>query len=158
MVDQAADRAHRAARGKLGRLDVGVYGSAIFGIVPNILARFSRENPDVEIALYYAQTPQQVSALRQGRVRTFRKKQKALRGAPYHDCRGLCGPPQAIEYPAPLRRPPLRCRASSARITMPKPTKQTNDQLAIEPPKKVQSIAAQSPEPRKIMGIARLMG
>ena len=47
-VDQAADR---AARGKLGRLDVEVYGSAIFGIVPNILARFSRENPDVEIAL-----------------------------------------------------------------------------------------------------------
>ncbi|WP_428003879.1 hypothetical protein [Acidovorax sp.] len=51
MVDQAADRAHRAGRGRLGRLDVGVYGSAIFGIVPNILARFSRENPDVEIAL-----------------------------------------------------------------------------------------------------------
>lgn len=61
MVDQAG-------RGKLGRLDVGVYGSAIFGIVPNILARFSRKNPDVEIALYHAQTPQQVSALRQGRV------------------------------------------------------------------------------------------
>jgi DNA-binding transcriptional LysR family regulator len=68
MVDQAADRAHRAGRGRLGRLDVGVYGSAIFGIVPNILARFSRENSDVEIALYHAQTPQQVSALRQGRV------------------------------------------------------------------------------------------
>ncbi|MDP4077157.1 hypothetical protein [Acidovorax sp. A1169] len=64
MVDQAVDRAHRAARGKLGRLDVGVYGSAIFGIVPNIVARFSRENPDVEIALYHAQTPQRGSALR----------------------------------------------------------------------------------------------
>lgn len=68
MVNQAADRAHRAGRGKVGRIDVGVYGSAIFGIVPNILARFSRENPDVEISLYHAQTPQQVSALRQGRV------------------------------------------------------------------------------------------
>ncbi|WP_428000853.1 hypothetical protein [Acidovorax sp.] len=58
------DRAHRAARGKLGRLDVGVYGSAIFSIVPNVLARFSRETPDVEISPYHAETPQQVSALR----------------------------------------------------------------------------------------------
>lgn len=45
MVEQAADRAHRAGRGKLGRLDVGVYGSAIFGIVPNILARFRARTP-----------------------------------------------------------------------------------------------------------------
>lgn len=68
MVDQAADRAHRAGRGQVGRIDVGVYGSAIFGSVPNILAQFSRDNPEVEIALYHAQTPHQVSALRQGRV------------------------------------------------------------------------------------------
>ena len=34
--------------------------------------------------------------------------------------------------------------------------KQTNDQLAMEPPRKVQSIAAQSPEPWKIMGMERL--
>lgn len=46
------------------RVMVLTYGSAIFGIEPNILARFSRENPDVEIALYHAQTLQQVSALR----------------------------------------------------------------------------------------------
>ena len=37
-----------------------------------------------------------------------------------------------------------------------KPVKATNDQLAIEPHRKVQSTAAQSPEPRKIMGMARL--
>jgi len=153
MVDQAADRAHRAARGKLGRLDVGVYGSAIFGIVPNILARFPRENPDVEIALYHAQTPQQKSALRQVRVKNKRRSEERL----FHGSQRLCRP-QAIESPPPPRRPPLRCRPSSTSITNPNPTKQTNDQLAIEPPRKVQSIAAQSPEPRKIMGMARLMG
>ena len=37
-------------------------------------------------------------------------------------------------------------------------TKHTNDQLAIEPPRNVQSILVQSPLPLKIMGTARLSG
>ena len=36
--------------------------------------------------------------------------------------------------------------------------KATKDQLAIEPPKKVQSTFVQSPLPRKIMGMARCSG
>lgn len=68
MLGQAADRAQRAAAGLLGRLDVGVYGSAVFGVVPRVLAAFARAHPDVEVALHYAQTPAQVQALRQGRV------------------------------------------------------------------------------------------
>jgi hypothetical protein len=39
-----------------------------------------------------------------------------------------------------------------------KNTKQTNDQLAIEPPRNVQSTLVQSPLPLKIMGMARLIG
>ena len=37
-----------------------------------------------------------------------------------------------------------------------KSVKQMKDQLAIEPPRKRQSTTVQSPEPRKIIGMARL--
>lgn len=68
MVDLAADRAWRAGRGQLGRLDVGVYGSSIFGVVPQVLARFSEAHPEVQLSLHHAQAVDQLSALRQGRV------------------------------------------------------------------------------------------
>jgi DNA-binding transcriptional LysR family regulator len=58
----------RAGRGQVGRLDLGVYGSAIFGVVPRLLQLFRERHPDVELTLYQAQTPAQVAALRQGRV------------------------------------------------------------------------------------------
>lgn len=68
MLHGAADRAQRVGTGQRGRLDVGLYGSATFGVVPRILARFCEEHPDVDLSLHYAQTPAQVQALRQGRV------------------------------------------------------------------------------------------
>jgi len=68
LVDQAAERAHRAGRGQEGQIDVGLYGSATFGVVPQVLTLFRDTHPGVEIALHYAQTPQQIPALRQGRV------------------------------------------------------------------------------------------
>ena len=68
MLHGAADRAQRVGTGQRGRLDVGLYGSATFGVVPRILARFCEEHPDVDLILHYAQTPAQVQALRQGRV------------------------------------------------------------------------------------------
>ncbi len=71
MLHGAADRAQRVGTGQRGRLDVGLYGSATFGIVPKVLARFSQDHPDVDLTLHYAQTPAQVQALRQGRVLIF---------------------------------------------------------------------------------------
>jgi DNA-binding transcriptional LysR family regulator len=68
MLKNAAERAQRAAAGQAGRLDVGVYGSAIFGVVPKVLSAFRHAHPDVEISLQHAQSPAQVAALRQGRV------------------------------------------------------------------------------------------
>jgi DNA-binding transcriptional LysR family regulator len=68
MMDQATERAQRAGRGQVGRLDVGLYGSASFDIVPRLLAEFGGRYPDVKVVLHYAQAPQQVEALRQGRV------------------------------------------------------------------------------------------
>lgn len=68
LAEQAKDRARRAGRGQIGRLDLGVYGSAIFGVVPHILKLFRERHPDVELRLHQAQTPAQVAALRQRRV------------------------------------------------------------------------------------------
>lgn len=68
MVAQAAERAQRAGLGQVGRLDIGVYGSAIFGLVPQVLSAFRASHPEVELVLHHAQTPAQVPALRQGRV------------------------------------------------------------------------------------------
>jgi len=68
MLDSAADRAQRSGSGQRGRLDIGLYGSATFGLVPQLLARFKAAHRDVDLTLHFAQTPAQVLALRQGRV------------------------------------------------------------------------------------------
>jgi len=68
MVAQASERAQRAGRGQAGRLDIGVYGSAVFGLVPQVLSVFHAAHPEVDLVLHHAQTPEQVPALRQGRV------------------------------------------------------------------------------------------
>ncbi|MET0351010.1 MAG: LysR substrate-binding domain-containing protein [Rhizobacter sp.] len=68
LAEQAADHTRRVARGEQGRLHIGVYGSAVFGAVPRILSAFKSAHPEVELALHQAQTPQQIDALRKGRV------------------------------------------------------------------------------------------
>lgn len=68
LVTQAEEQTRRAGLGQAGRLDIGVYGSAVFGLVPQLLSAFRRQHPDVELVLHHAQTPAQLPALRQGRV------------------------------------------------------------------------------------------
>lgn len=68
LVEQATERARSGAQGRLGRMGVGIYGSAIFGVVPKVLSRFTAANPEVQITLNHAATSDQVDALRQGRV------------------------------------------------------------------------------------------
>jgi LysR family transcriptional regulator, benzoate and cis,cis-muconate-responsive activator of ben and cat genes len=68
MMEAATERAQRAGKGQIGRLDIGVYGSAMFDIVPRILHDFRRSHPDVKLVLHPGQTPQQVQALKQGRI------------------------------------------------------------------------------------------
>ena len=75
LVNQATDRAQRAGRGQAGRLDIGVFGSALFGLVPEVLAAFRAAHPEVVLALHQAQTPAQVPALRQGRVQLVFERQ-----------------------------------------------------------------------------------
>lgn len=68
LVQQATRKARRAGTGRSGHLRVGVYGSSIYGVVPQILRQFRLSYPDVELTLHYAQTPAQVQALRRGQV------------------------------------------------------------------------------------------
>lgn len=68
LAEQAADKTRRAGRGEAGQLSIGIYGSAIFGMVPRVLSAFRESHPDVELVLHHAQTPAQIPALRQGRV------------------------------------------------------------------------------------------
>lgn len=68
LVDVAAERTRRAGQGQVGRLDIGVYGSAIFGEVAELISRFRATHPDVQLALNHATAVDQATALRQGRV------------------------------------------------------------------------------------------
>lgn len=68
LVDQATDRAKRAGKGLVGRLDVGVFGSGVLQIVPQILSAYTGEFPDVKIVLHNTHRTLQIEALRQGRA------------------------------------------------------------------------------------------
>lgn len=68
LADQAAERAQLAGRGQIGRLDIGVFGTAMFDVLPRLLSGFGQTHPHVKLVLHHDPTPVQVPALRQGRV------------------------------------------------------------------------------------------
>lgn len=68
LVDLASDRTRRAARGLIGRLDVGIFGSGMFDVVPRVLLRFRKAFPDVDIVLHTMNKNEQIEALRQRRI------------------------------------------------------------------------------------------
>ncbi|HUD34206.1 MAG TPA: LysR substrate-binding domain-containing protein [Variovorax sp.] len=68
LIQKATQKARRAGTGRSGQLKVGIYGSSIYGVVPQILRQFRLAYPEVELLLHYAQTPAQVQALRHGQV------------------------------------------------------------------------------------------
>lgn len=48
--------------------DIGVFGSAIFDVVPRVLGEFSKRNPHVELRLHNVRKDQQIALLRQGKI------------------------------------------------------------------------------------------
>lgn len=68
LVDAAIDRVQRAGEGKLGRLDVAIFGSAIYDIIPKLLQDFRTRLPDVHIVLHTMNKNEQIEALRQRRI------------------------------------------------------------------------------------------
>ena len=67
-VDLVSEQIRRVAVGQAGRIDIGVYGSAMLSAIPRILGAFSETHPDVRIVLHNAPKERQIAALHQGRI------------------------------------------------------------------------------------------
>lgn len=68
LMEQAASRTKLAGEGQIGRLDIGVFGSAVFGAIPRIVRAFRDRFPKVEVALYTMDRSCQLKALRERRL------------------------------------------------------------------------------------------
>jgi len=68
LVAFASDRARRAGRGAVGRLDVGVIGTGMISIVPALLRHYLKAHPDVDLIMLNVPQPAQLIALRQRRI------------------------------------------------------------------------------------------
>lgn len=67
-ASQAVERTRSVAEGKVGRLDIAGFGSLMLDAVPQFLARFRAAHPRIELVLQTLNRPEQVAALRQGRI------------------------------------------------------------------------------------------
>ncbi|KEO56190.1 LysR family transcriptional regulator [Thioclava pacifica] len=63
LLDQAADRVHRASEGGLGRLDIAIFGTAILSFIPRIILEFKRRYPDVKVVMHALNKTAQIEAL-----------------------------------------------------------------------------------------------
>ena len=68
LVDQATERTQRAGQGKLGRLDVAIFGSGILDTIPKVLLAFRNAYPEVKLVLHSMSKGEQIEALRQRRI------------------------------------------------------------------------------------------
>ena len=68
LAEQAVERTGQAARGRLGRIDIGIFGSGIFGTIPKILLAYRQNYPDVNIVLHSMTKGEQIVALRERRL------------------------------------------------------------------------------------------
>jgi len=68
LLEAAIDRVQRAGEGKLGRIDVAIFGSAIYDIIPKLLQDFKNKLPGVNIVLHTMNKSEQIEALRQRRI------------------------------------------------------------------------------------------
>jgi DNA-binding transcriptional LysR family regulator len=62
-VEQAGDRLKRASGGELGRLDIAIFGSAIFGKITQVVRQFRIFYPSVNVVLHTLSKHQQYEAL-----------------------------------------------------------------------------------------------
>ncbi|MDF2180534.1 LysR substrate-binding domain-containing protein [Neptuniibacter sp. CAU 1671] len=68
LVEQATERTQRAGAGRLGRLDVAIFGSGILETIPKVLLAFRQRFPDVKVVLHTMDKAAQIEALRQRRI------------------------------------------------------------------------------------------
>jgi DNA-binding transcriptional LysR family regulator len=67
-ADHAIQNARRAARGEIGKLDVGLVVTAAYSVVPSVLQVFREQYPNVMVALHELTTPEQTRALRDKKI------------------------------------------------------------------------------------------
>ncbi|MBL4802715.1 MAG: LysR family transcriptional regulator [Emcibacter sp.] len=68
VIDRATERTQRAGKGKLGRLDIAIFGSGILNNIPKILLTYKNAYPDVKVVLHTMEKAEQIEALRQRRI------------------------------------------------------------------------------------------
>lgn len=68
LIELAADRTKQAGQGKLGQLDVAIFGSGILDTIPKLLLFFRERYPDVNVVLHTMGKDEQLQALRQRRI------------------------------------------------------------------------------------------
>lgn len=68
LIELAIERTKRTGQGKLGRLDIGIFGTGIFSAIPKLLQQFRDTNPDVRVVLHTMSKIEQIEALRQRRI------------------------------------------------------------------------------------------
>jgi DNA-binding transcriptional LysR family regulator len=67
-LEQARIATRQVERKERQPFDVGVFGSAMFNVIPRLLAEFSAKNPHAELRLYSLCKDQQIALLRQGKI------------------------------------------------------------------------------------------
>lgn len=68
MTERAMERSSKAAQGLLGRVDVAIFGSGIFGAIPRLMRAFREAHPEVSIFLHNMVKDEQIDALRHRRI------------------------------------------------------------------------------------------
>ncbi len=67
-IELATEQIRRVATGQAGRIDIGVFGSAMLSIIPKLLRLFSATHPEVKVVLHNTPKERQIGALNQGRI------------------------------------------------------------------------------------------
>ena len=67
-LDRALETARRIGTGQAGRLRLAFVGSALYGVVPDLVRAFSLGRPDVELQLQERSTTEQLAALASGEL------------------------------------------------------------------------------------------
>lgn len=64
----AEERTLRAARGLGGKIEIGIFTASVLSVIPQLLARFHAQRPDVQIGLHTMSKIEQLEALRERRI------------------------------------------------------------------------------------------
>lgn len=67
-LQQAADESRMLSLGQRGNLSVGIFGSAILDLIPQVLHRFTSVYPNVNVSLHPMDKDAQIQALRERRL------------------------------------------------------------------------------------------